>query len=58
MLVDGPIKLMPMFTWYPVSNSGLDACFDDDDDKRQIDKGTYAKDDKSEVKDDDADVKV
>ena len=50
--------LMPMFTWYPVSNSGLDACFDDDDDKRQIDKGTYAKDDKSEVKDDDADVKV
>ena len=25
LLADAPIKLMPMFTWDPVSNNGLDA---------------------------------
>ena len=29
---------MPMFTWYPVSNSGLYAGFDDGDDKGKVTK--------------------
>ena len=41
--VDSPIKLMPMFTWYPVSNSGLDACFYDDDDKGKVTMVTMQK---------------